>query len=108
MTTSEKDLFTVPVRLFDLGQIVATPGVLEVCSPERLRDCLSRHIRGDWGHVCADDKALNFEALTAGNRLFSAYPIDPAKPCEGFGENCLWIITEADRSVTTFLLPEEY
>jgi hypothetical protein len=38
----------------------------------------------------------------------SAYPIDPGKSCEGFGGNCLWIITEADRSVTTFLLPHEY
>ena len=39
---------------------------------------------------------------------FSAYPIDPAKPSKGYGENTLWIITEADRSVTTFLLPSEY
>jgi len=38
----------------------------------------------------------------------AAYPIDPAKPCKGHGDNCLWIITEADRSATTFLLPDEY
>lgn len=37
-----------------------------------------------------------------------AYPTDLATPCKGYGENCLWIITEADRSVTTFLLPDEY
>jgi hypothetical protein len=43
-----------------------------------------------------------------GDRILSAYPIDPAKPCEGFGDNTLWIITESDRSVTTFLLPDEY
>ena len=50
----------------------------------------------------------NEEALTLGHRLLSAYPIDPAKPCRGFGSNTLWIITEADRSATTFLLPDEY
>ncbi|MBN8927619.1 MAG: hypothetical protein J0H19_13455, partial [Rhodospirillales bacterium] len=67
-----------------------------------------RHVSGDWGCVCDEDKALNDEAVELGNRILSAYPIDPAKPCEGFGDNCLWIITERDRSVTTFLLPSEY
>jgi hypothetical protein len=43
-----------------------------------------------------------------GLRILSAYPLDPSKSCKGFGDNCLWIITEADRSVTTFLLPDEY
>lgn len=94
--------------LFALGQIVATPGALEACSPEYLRHCLSRHIRGDWGIVCAEDQASNFAALTECARILSAYPLDPARPCEGFGDNCLWIITEADRSATTFLLPSEY
>jgi hypothetical protein len=101
-------VFAVPVRLFDLGQVVATPGAIEACSPEHLQACLSRHVRGDWGNVCQDDWATNFEALTNGDRLLSAYAIDPDRPCKGYGANCLWIITEADRSVTTFLLPEEY
>jgi hypothetical protein len=70
--------------------------------------CLERHQRGDWGTVCDDDKAANDAALKDGDHLLSAYPIDPATPCKGFGDNCLWIITEADRSVTTFLLPSEY
>jgi hypothetical protein len=48
----------------------------------------------------------NNRALAGPNSLH--YPIDPAKPCEGFGDNTLWIITEGDRSVTTFLLPDEY
>lgn len=56
----------------------------------------------------AEERETNDEARACGLRILSAYPIDPAKPCEGFGENTLWIITEADRSVTTFLLPEEY
>jgi|SRR5271154_2981461 len=93
---------------FDLGQIVSTPGALEACPPEYLTACLARHASGDWGNVCADDAALNDEAVKDGSRILSAYPIDPAKPSKGWGENTLWIITEADRSVTTFLLPSEY
>lgn len=93
---------------FPLGQIVSTPGALAACPNDHLMRCLSRHTRGDWGSVCAEDAASNDEAVTAGFRILSAYPIDPAKPCKGFGSNTLWIITEADRSVTTFLLPEEY
>jgi hypothetical protein len=65
-------------------------------------------MRGDWGCVCAEDRETNDEAVRDGNRILSAYPIDEDKPCKGFGENTLWIITEWDRSVTTFLLPEEY
>jgi hypothetical protein len=101
-------IFTVPCRLFDLGQVVATPGALDACTPEYLQECLSRHVRGDWGVVDKEDWRSNFEALMNGDRLSSAYPIDPAKPSKGYGENTLWIITEADRSVTTFLLPSEY
>jgi hypothetical protein len=102
-----KITIVTPTR-FELGQIVSTPGALETCSPEHLLECLSRHARGDWGVVCAEDAATNNEALTEGSRVLSAYPIDPAKPCKGFGDNTLWIITEADRSATTFLLPSEY
>jgi hypothetical protein len=94
--------------LFRLGQIVSTPGVLDACSNEHRIDCLARHARGDWGVVCKDDADLNDQALTDGSRILSAYPIDPAKPSKGHGDNTLWIITEADRSVTTFLLPSEY
>ncbi|MHB0696625.1 hypothetical protein, partial [Roseomonas mucosa] len=68
----------------------------------------ARHAQGDWGCVCNEDREMNDEALELGNRILSAYPIDPAKPSKGWGENTLWIITEADRSVTTFLLPDEY
>lgn len=93
---------------FPLGQIVATTGALEACTREHLTSCLYRHSRGDWGNVCAEDKVRNDQALIEGSRILSAYPIDPSKPSKGHGENCLWIITEADRSVTTFLLPSEY
>ena len=94
--------------LFRLGQIVATPGVLDACDRAHMNRCLLRHMHGDWGNVCDDDKALNDEAVQLGNRILSAYAIDPTKPAKGYGKNCFWIITEADRSVTTFLLPDEY
>ena len=106
-TKTDPHRIPCPTR-FPLGQIVATPGALEACPPDHLMRCLFRHARGDWGCVGAEDAATNEEAVTEGFRILSAYPIDQAKPCQGFGKNCLWIITEADRSATTFLLPDEY
>jgi hypothetical protein len=100
--------FRVPTALFELGRIVATLGALQVCSRDHLSTCLSRHVRGDWGVVSAEDRKSNFEALFVGDRIMSAYAIDPTQPSLGFGDNTLWVITEADRSVTTFLLPDEY
>ncbi len=93
---------------FELGMIVSTPGALDACPIERITQCLARHLAADWGCVDAEDAQTNNEALSTGERLLSAYPIDPAKPSEGFGKNTLWIITEADRSATTVLLPDEY
>ena len=62
---------------------------------------LTRHVSGDWGEVlCEEDRQLNDEALLDGSRLFSAYRTSS-------GEK-IWIITEADRSSTCLLLPEEY
>ena len=86
--------------LFQTGQIVATPGALSLA--ERgvdLLEYLQRHLSGDWGDLCDEDKGENEFSLKHGFRLLSAYNTP-------FGK--LWIITEADRSVTTFLLPEEY
>jgi hypothetical protein len=93
---------------FELGRIVATPGALEACPAVHLQRCLARHVTGDWGHVGAQDALQNEAALSEGWRVFSAYVIDPTKPCKTFSENRLWIITEADRSATTLLLPHEY
>ena len=108
-TTSHTDPHRIPYPTrFALGQVVATPAALESCDPYRLNDCLYRHSRGDWGEICAADKGRNDQALIDGGRLLSAYPIDKTKPCKGYGKNCLWIITEADRSVTTILLPDDY
>ena len=96
--------------LFPLGSLTATAGAIAALEfqLQNLVPYMLRHAVGDWGCVCPEDAATNDEAVREGNRILSAYPIDPDKPCKGYGENCLWVITEADRSVTTFLLPEEY
>lgn len=88
------------VQRFKLGQLLATPGVLEAAEGDNLMEYVSRHARGDWGIVDAEDKRANDRALVEGTRLFSAYLL-------GDGTK-VWIITEADRSATTVLLPEEY
>lgn len=95
---------------FALGQILCTQGVLQAATehPDLMAACIARHARSDWGCVCPEDAETNDEAVRDGFRILSAYPIDPALPCKGYGENCVWVITEADRSVTTLLLPDEY
>ena len=91
-----------------LVEWVATQCVIKAVDQSLLERCLNRHVRGDWGCVCEEDWKTNDEALNKGFRILSAYPIDTQMPCKGFGDNTLWIITESDRSVTTFLLPDEY
>jgi hypothetical protein len=89
-------------KTFPLGQVVATPGALHAFAlkEEHPLPYLSRHARGEWGEVCREDALLNDQALEGGGRLFSAYKLrDGTK---------IWIITEADRSSTCILLPEEY
>jgi hypothetical protein len=85
---------------------MATPRALGACSHERILACLQRHACGDWGEIDEEDAQANARALVAGARVLSAYPIDERAPAEG--ENRLWVITEADRSLTTCLPPEEY
>jgi hypothetical protein len=89
-----------PAVTFPLGQVMATPGALHRYRPEELAQRLGRHARGDWGDLDAEDIAANKSALRHGSRIFSSYRMPD-------GEK-LWIITEADRSATTFLLPDEY
>lgn len=88
--------------LFELGKVVATPGAVAVLerSFQGPREFLDRHVAGDWGEVPQEDKVENEVSLLNGYRLLSAYRTK-------MGER-LWILTEADRSVTTILLPEEY
>lgn len=68
--------------------------------------CLMRHRDGDWGDLCEEDKLLNDLAVQNGERILSAYDI-PKFYCLGYADK-IWIITEADRSYTTFLFPHEY
>lgn len=87
---------------FSLGQIVATPGALRALeeSGQEPFQFLLRHVSGDWGELDEDDKRENELSLVHGFRLLSAYRLRTREK--------LWIITEADRSVTTLLLPDEY
>jgi len=86
--------------MFGLGTIVATPGAVDLAERGlNLTAYLNRHANGDWGDVDAHDKAANDAAIYDGTRILSSYKTE-------FGK--LWIITEADRSATTFLLPDEY
>ena len=84
-----------------LGRVVATTGALKtlVEAGEDPLSLLSRHCSGDWGDVDKHDRKENERSLKNGWRVLSSYPV---------GEKKVWIITEADRSVTTILLPEEY
>jgi hypothetical protein len=87
---------------FPLGQIVATPGALDALARNSTSGqvYLARHASGDWGDLDAEDKAANDEALNTDGRLFSAYLMPDGTK--------LWVISEADRSSTCILLPEEY
>ena len=86
---------------FQPGRIVATPGALAAleASGEALVGYLARHIAGDWGDVDEDDHRENELSLIHGFRLLSAYTLNSGTK--------IWIVTEADRSATTVLLPEE-
>lgn len=86
---------------FPLGRLVATPGALEAIgrSPVTVFALLQRHSRGDWGDVDADDQRANDRAVNGEERILSAYQLVSGR---------VWIITEADRSATTLLLPDEY
>ena len=87
-------------QLFETGRILATPGALGMEDDGvNLCEYLQRHLAGDWGDLCEEDKQENELSLKQGFRLLSAYDTQGGR---------LWIITEADRSVTTFLRPEEY
>lgn len=91
--------------LIPLGRVVATPGaldVLEVTGTDAL-ELLRCHAAGDWGEVPPEDARENERSVREGWRVLSSYPVGDSEA----GER-VWIITEADRSSTCILLPEEY
>jgi hypothetical protein len=90
---------SIPSLVFPLGQVVITANASAKLDPLTFHRALCRHGAGDWGHLDAEDVQLNEDALKDGDRLLSAYRA---------GNKRFWIITEADRSVTTILMPEDY
>jgi hypothetical protein len=86
---------------FPLGQVVATPGAIALMEAARIDpgEMLRRHQSGDWGDLDEEDWRENDYAVSRVLRIFSAYGKPPDR---------LWVITEADRSVTTLLRPDEY
>ena len=91
---------TIVTQLFPLGNIYHTPGVEEAIPSEDVMQALARHQSGDWGDLSAHDRAENEFSLGYPLRILSAYR---AQTGEKF-----WVMTEADRSATTVLLPSEY
>ena len=99
---NKRQIHTSTAVAFKLGEIVFTQGIRQLLDElpyELLLPCLIRHTNGDWGELCIEDKVANDEATRHGLRILSAYD---------FAGERIWIITEGDRSVTTFLLPSEY
>jgi hypothetical protein len=92
---------TTYAPLFPLGKTLSTPAARDELNELNYSplDLLRRHMSGDWTEMAVEDKQSNHEAVTNGSRVFSAYIIQGIK---------FWVITEADRSSTTILLPSEY
>lgn len=95
------------MKKFEPGDIYSTDKVNERLSQDNgfslfVLVSLNRHLNGDWGNICEEDKAQNEEALVDGLRLMSVYKR------KDHPDDTIWIITEADRSATTILLPDEY
>lgn len=101
---------------FPLGQIMATPGALELLQETGFSAAalISRHVHGDWGDLCEEDRTENEFAVTRRMRILSCYRlVDAARLAATPTEKrsslpTLWIISEADRSVTTLLRPSDY
>ncbi len=95
----EITILTVKSAKFPLGQVVMTANAADQLDPAEVQEALARHASGDWGEVCEADQRENEFSLREGYRLLSVY---------GQGDKRFWIITEADRSVTTVLMPDDY
>jgi hypothetical protein len=89
-----------PIAKFRLGHIVSTPNALARLTQDDILAGIQRHQAGDWGDMPEEDREENELSLQQGFRLLSIY-----RSVSGF---TFWIITEADRSVTTVLMPEDY
>lgn len=85
---------------FRLGHLVATPNALSQLTAQDITRAIGRHQSGDWGDVCDEDRQENELSLQKGFRILSVYHSEKGAR--------FWVITEADRSVTTVLMPEDY
>ena len=85
---------------FELGRLVITATAQAILDPADVFEAIQRHAVGDWGELCDDDRRENELSIKEGYRIFSSYMDRNATK--------FWIITEADRSSTTVLLPEDY
>jgi hypothetical protein len=90
----------VSTARFRLGIIVTTPNALSQLSQEEMLRAIQRHQAGDWGDLSPHDRIANESAQSNGSRIWSVYQ-------STLGVK-FWVITEADRSVTTILMPEDY
>jgi hypothetical protein len=102
MTNNSKRSSKTPKPLLALGQVVATPGALNSMTELNIAplELIHRHVTGDWGDLGAEDQQQNLLAIRSGLRIFASYKLSASTK--------IWIITEADRSSTTLLLPDEY
>ncbi|MFC5430776.1 hypothetical protein ACFPTO_18520 [Paraburkholderia denitrificans] len=92
----------LPTPRLKLGVLVATPGALQALQAVDVSvfRLVNRHARSDWGDVDDADRQQNDFAAANGERVLSCYRL--------WNGRCIWIVTEADRSLTTVLLPDEY
>lgn len=99
---SEENMIGVKNPLFNLGQVVVTPAALELLerAGQTTWEFMARHVQGDFGEVDAEDRQANEDAIRHGERILSAYTLRT-------GER-IWVITEADRSSSCLLSPEDY
>jgi hypothetical protein len=88
------------VKTVPLGNVVITPNALDQLTPADIQRGLQRHSTGDWGELDAEDRQENDRALQSGLRLLSSYISTSGAT--------YWVITEANRSVTTLLMPDDY
>jgi len=95
-------MIAINKTLFQLGRVVATPGAIEALEKAQTSawDILSRHVAADFGEVDAEDWQANLDAIHNHERILSSFTLKT-------GER-LWAITEADRSSTCLLRPDEY
>ena len=88
------------VAKFPMGRLVATPNALSQIAQDDITSALRRHLSGDWGELDSEDRDANEQALIHGTRLLSTH--------HAANGTKFWIITEANRSATTLLMPEDY